>query len=205
MRAKYYYLFKLAVVELRGDSTMHITFFYFGALFFGSVTIYNIYSARKYGESYLPEIMGIMILFSLLLFMILPWQYGYVAFMLTMIFSVVNYRKSYRINKGKMKRYVEDSWSTEALKLTDFFMGWRLLHHLNRKYGPAKASLINSAFMWLFGIFLIIIFSYLWPDIFSNIYYIAPITTVVMFGFYWQNKKLLESLDPGDLQQVKEK
>ncbi len=184
---------------------MDMTFFHFGALFFISVTIYNIYSAIKYGESYLPAIVGIMMSVSLLLIIILPWQYGYVAFILTMIFSVANYRKSCRINKGKMKRYIKDSKSTDKLKLIDLFTGWKLLHHLSRKYGPAKASFINSTFGWLFGILLIVISRYMWPDIFSNIRYIAFIMTAVMFGFYWQNKKLLESLASDDDQQVKNK
>ncbi|WP_342306002.1 hypothetical protein [Methanolobus sp. ZRKC5] len=184
---------------------MDITIFYLGALFFGSVAIFNAYSTHKYGESYLPAIVSIMVFFSLLLLIILPWQYGYVAFMLTMIFSIVNYRKSYRINKGKMRQYIEDSRSTESLKLTDYFTGWKLIHHLNRRYGPNKASLIYSLFMWLFGILLIILVSHLWPDIFSNIWYVAFIMTTVMFGFYWQNKKLLESLNKGDFRQAKNK
>lgn len=182
---------------------MDITFFHFGALFFGSVAIFNAYSARKYGESYLPVIVGVMIFLSLILFLTLPWQYGYVAFLLTMVFSIANYRKSYSINKEKMKRYITDSKNKEPLGFTDIFTGWKLIHHLNRRYGNNKASLIYSFFMWLFGILLIIIFSNLWPDIFLNIWYVILIMTIVMFGFYRQNKKLLESLDTEELQQVK--
>lgn len=184
---------------------MDITIFHIGALFFGSVTIFNIYSARKYGESYLPAILGAMMLLSALLFLVLPWQYGYVALLLTMIFSVANYRKSCRISEGKMKRYLEDSRNAEKLKPIYFITGWKLIHHLNRKYGSSKASLINSTLMWLFGIILILIFSRLWPDIFPGINQMVFIMTVVMLGYYWQNKKLLESLDTNDLQQVKDK
>ncbi|WP_094226725.1 hypothetical protein [Methanolobus psychrotolerans] len=177
---------------------MDITFFHFGALFFGLVALYNLYSAHKYGESYLPVIVGTMMFISLVLIIIFPWQYGYIAFMLTAIFSVTKYRRVHDINKKKMKRYMDDSKNNESLKPIDYFTGWKLLHRLNKKYGPNKASLINSFFMWVFGILLICISRYMWPDIFSNLRYIAFIMTLVVLGFYWQNKKLLESLDSGD-------
>lgn len=174
---------------------MEITFFHVGAIFFGSVTIYNLHSSRKYGESYIPAIAGSMMFISLLLFIILPWQYGYIALIFTMIFAVVNYSKSKSINKEKMERFVKDSKVTEPLKLTDYFMGWKVLHRLNEKYGPKKASFIYSVYMWLFGVILIIVSGYLWPDIFSNVWLIGFIVTGTMVGFYWQNKKLLEDLD----------
>ncbi|WP_406656249.1 hypothetical protein V7O62_10360 [Methanolobus sp. ZRKC2] len=182
---------------------MDITIFHIGALFFASITIFNMYSARKYKESYLPAIIGIMMFFSLLLFLILPWQYGYAALLLTMIFSVANYRKSYSINKKKMMRLMENSQSAKPSKLTGLLTGWELIYHLNRKYDPSKASLINSILMWFLGILLIIVFNHIWPDVFSNIHYMAFIMTVIMLGYYWQNKKLLESLDTNDFQQVK--
>lgn len=178
---------------------MDVTFFYFGALFFGSMTVYNLYSARKYGESYLPVVVGAMMFISLVLLIVLPWQYGYTVFMFTAIFSVVKYRSVYDISKKKMERCIGDSKSTEPLKPIDYFTGWKLLHRLSNKYGPNKAALINSVVMWFFGIFLAVLFSYLWPNIFSNIWYIVLVMTIVMSGFYWQNKKLLESLESGNL------
>ncbi len=93
---------------------------------------------------------------------------------------------------------MDASQNTEALKFTDFFTGWKLLHRLSRKYGPAKASFINSIFMWLSGIAIIYIFNYLWPDIFSNIWRMIFIVTLIMLGFYRQNKKLLEMSDSGN-------
>lgn len=174
---------------------MEITFFHVGAIFFGSVTIYNLHSARKYGESYIPAIAGSMMFISLLLFIFLPWQYGYIAFLLTTIFAVANYSKSKSINREKMKRFVKDSKAAEPLKLADYFMGWKVLHRLNEKYGPKKASFIYSVCMWVFGVILIIVSGYLWPDILSNIWQISFIVTMTMAGFYWQNKKLLEDLD----------
>lgn len=177
---------------------MDITFFHFGALFFALVALYNLYSARKYGESNLPVVVATMMFISLVLIIVFPWQYGYIAFMLTAIFSVIKYRRVYDINKKKMKRYVDDSKNNEPLKFIDYFTGWKLLHRLNKKYGPNKASLINSFFMWVFGMLLVVLCSYLWPYLFSNVRYIAFIMTVVILGFYWQNKKLLESLDSDD-------
>ena len=184
---------------------MYITIYHLGALFFGLVAIYNLHSARKYGESYLPAIVASMMSVSFALLFVLPLQYGSAVFLLTIIFALVNYKKIYRINREKMKRYISDSQSTEKLKLADYFTGWKMLHHLNRKYGPAKASLINTVFMWVFSILLLAIFSYLWPDIFSSIRYMALIVTMTIIGFYWQNKKLLENLDSNDFHEVKKK
>ncbi|WP_340819413.1 hypothetical protein [Methanolobus sp. WCC4] len=141
---------------------------------------------------------------SLVLLIVLPWQYGYIAFLLTAMFSVGKYRKVQGINKEKMKRFMGDSKNTEPLKPIDYFTGWKLLHRWNAKYGPNKAAMINSALMWFFGILLILVSRYVWPDIFSNISSMIIVVTVVMLGFYWQNKKLLESLDADSCQQLKE-
>jgi hypothetical protein len=178
---------------------MDITFFHFAALFFGSLTLYNLYSARRYGESYLPVVVGIMMLISLVLFIFLPWQYGYIAFLLTAMFSVAMYRKSCDIQKEKMKRFIGDSNDNDSLKLIDYFTGWKLLHRWNKKYGPKKASFINSAIMWIFGIVLAFLLTYIWPDTFEDMRHsIFLIMTAVMIGFYWQNKRLLESLENGN-------
>ncbi|WMW24101.1 hypothetical protein RE474_08310 [Methanolobus sediminis] len=179
---------------------MEITFFHLAALFFGLLTLYNLYSARKYGESYLPVLVGTMMLFSLVLFIFLPWQYGYVAFLLTAIFSVTIYRKSCDMHKEKMERFVRDSKDNDSLKLIDYFTGWKLLHRWNKKYGPKKASFINSAIMWVFGIVFTLLLIYIWPDTFVNMRYSIIISiTVVIVGFYWQNKRLLEGLENGNL------
>jgi Ca2+/Na+ antiporter len=178
---------------------MDITFFHFAALFFGLVTLYNVYSARKYGESYLPVLVGIMMLISLVLFIFLPWQYGYIAFLLTMMFSVAMYRKSCDIHKEKMKRFIRDSKDNDSLKLIDYFTGWKLLHRWNKNYGPKKASFINSFIMWIFGIVFAFLITYIWPDTFGDMNHnLIIIMTVAMLGFYWQNKRLLESLDDGN-------
>jgi hypothetical protein len=175
---------------------MNISFFHFAALFFGSVTLYNLYSARRYGESYIPALVGMMMLISLVLFIFLPWQYGYIAFLLTVTFSVAIYRKSRNIQKEKMKRFVGDSKDADSLKLIDYFFGWKLLHRWNKKYGPKKASFINSLIMWIFGIIFAFLLIYIWPDTFEDIRHsIIPVMTVVMIGFYWQNKRLLENLE----------
>ncbi|MBP1907990.1 hypothetical protein [Methanolobus bombayensis] len=94
-----------------------------------------------------------------------------------------------------MKRFVGDSKDNDSLKLIDYFFGWKLLHRWNKKYGPKKASFINSTIMWVFGIAIAYLFIYIWPDTFENMRHsIFLIMTVVMIGFYWQNKRLLESL-----------
>ncbi len=175
---------------------MDITFFHFATLFFGLLTLYNLYSARKYGESYLPVLVGIMMLISLVLFIFVQRQYGYIVFLLTAMFSVAMYRKSCDIQKEKMKRFVGDSKETDSLKLIDYFLGWKLLHRWNKKYGPKKASFINSLIMWIFGIIFAFLLIYIWPDTFEDIRHsIFPVITVVMIGFYWQNKRLLENLE----------
>jgi len=189
---------------MRGFNSVY-NYLSFRALFFGSVAIYNLHSARKYGESYLPAIVASMMFISSSLFLVLPLQYGSVAFLFTTMFALVNYKKNYGINKERMRRHIGDSQGTGTLKFTDYFTGWKMLHHLNRKYGPAKASLINTVFMWVFSILLLAIFSYLWPDIFSSIRYMALIVTMTIIGFYWQNKKLLENLDSNDFHEVKKK
>lgn len=182
---------------------MYFTIYHLGALFFGLVAIHNIYSARKYGESYMPAIAASMMSVSFSLLLVLPLQYGSAVFLLTTIFALVNYKKTHRLNREKMKRYIADSQGTEKLKLADYFTGWKLLHRLNRKYGPVKASLINSFFMWFFGILLFAVFTYLWPEIFSDFLHMAFIMTIVVTVFYWQNKKLLESLGTSDLRQMR--
>ena len=175
---------------------MDITFFHFATLFFGLLTLYNLYSARKYGESYLPVLVGIMMLISLVLFIFVQRQYGYIVFLLTAMFSVAMYRKSCDVQKEKMKRFVGDSKETDSLKLIDYFLGWKLLHRWNKKYGPKKASFINSLIMWIFGIIFAFLLIYIWPDTFEDIRHsIFPVITVVMIGFYWQNKRLLENLE----------
>ena len=183
----------------------HLGIYHLGALFFGSAAIYNLHSARKYGESYIPAIVSSMMSVSFALLLVLPLQYGSAVFLLTIIFALVNYKKIYRINRVKMKRYLADSQSTEKLKLADYFTGWKLLHRLNRKHGPAKASLINSFFIWFFGMLLLAVFTYLWPDISLKIRHMAFVMTIVVTGFYWQNKKLLENLDTNGFPEVKKK
>ncbi|WP_407354868.1 hypothetical protein [Methanolobus sp. WCC5] len=178
---------------------MNVTFFHFGALFFGLVAVYNLYSALKHRDSCLPAFVGAMMFILFVLFIFLPWQYGYLAFLLTAMFSVIIYRKSCDIQKEKMKRFVGNSKDTDQLKFVDYFTGWKLLHRWNNKYGPKKASLINSIIMWVFGITIGFLFTYLWPDIFSNMWHhIVIVMTIIMLGFYWQNKRLLESLDNGN-------
>jgi hypothetical protein len=173
---------------------MDISFFHFAALFFVLLAIYNLYSAHKYQNSYLPAIMGAMMAISFFLFLITKIV-GAIAFFLTMIFALVNFKKIRNINENKMKRYLNDSRNNEPIKLADLFTGWKLLHRLNKKYGPHKASLINSSIMWIFCILIAFMYTYLWPDIFTNIWYLIFIMTIIVAGFYRQNKRLLEKLE----------
>jgi hypothetical protein len=97
-----------------------------------------------------------------------------------------------------MKRYLSDSRSNEPIKPIDLFTGWKLLHRLNQKYGPRKASLINSSIMWIFCILIAFMFTYLWPDIFTNTWSLIFVMTIIVAGFYRQNKRLLENLEKGN-------
>ena len=176
---------------------MDITFFHFAALFFVLMAVYNLYSAHKHGENYLPALLGLMLFISFSLFIISKVLLGSIAMFLTMIFALANFKKIRRANENKMKRYISDSKNDEPLKFVDLFTGWKLLHRLNKKYGPQKASLINSSIMWIFCILIAFMYTYLWPDIFTNIWSLIFIMTIIVAGFYRQNKKLLENLENG--------
>ncbi|MEZ5334768.1 MAG: hypothetical protein R2741_05785 [Methanolobus sp.] len=181
---------------------MNITFFHFGAVFFALTAIFNYHSARKYEGSYLPAIMGVMMCISIFLFLV-SREAGSIAFLLTMIFGIANYNKAKTINENKMKRYMVDSKNADSLKLNDYFSGWKLLHLLHRKYGPGKASLINSFVMWVFGVLMVKMYIYLWPEIFTNFWSLILVITTITALFYRQNKKLLENLDGDAFQQNK--
>ena len=173
---------------------MDVTFFHFIALFFGLTAVYSFYSARKYESGYLPALIGVMMTISFFLFLIAKIV-GAIAFFLTLIFALANFKEIRSINENKMKRYISDSKNTEPIKAVDLFTGWKLLHRLNSMYGPRKASLINSSIMWIFCILIAFIYTYLWPDIFTNFWSLILIMTIIVAGFYRQNKKLLESLE----------
>jgi len=173
---------------------MDISFFHFAALFFGSMSVYNLYSAHKYKGSYLPAIVGAMMTISFLLFFIVK-ELGAIAFFLTMIVVLIYSKRIRNINENKMKSYLSDSRNNEPIKLADLFTGWKLLHRLNKKYGPRKASFINSSIIWIFCILIAFMYTYLWPDIFTNIWYLIFIMTIIVAGFYRQNKRLLEKLE----------
>jgi membrane protein implicated in regulation of membrane protease activity len=158
------------------------------------MAVYNLYSAHKYKGSYLPAILGVLMSISFLLIFI-SRELTTIAFFLAMLFALVNFKKIRRVNENKMKRYISDSKSNEPLKLADYFTGWKLLHRLNKKYGPCKASLINSSFIWIFSILIAFIYTYLWPDFFTNIWYLISIMTIVVALSYRQNKRLLESMN----------
>jgi hypothetical protein len=183
---------------------MDVTFFHFIALFFGLTAVYSLYSAYKYKESYLPAILGILLSISFLLIFI-SRELTTIAFFFTMAFVLVNFKKMRHVNENKMKRYLSDSKNTEPIKAVDLFTGWKLLHRLNSMYGPRKASLINSSIMWIFCILIAFMYTYLWPDIFTNIWYLIFIMTVVVAGFYHQNKRMLEGLEKNNLMQGAEK
>ncbi|MDK2948468.1 MAG: hypothetical protein PWQ63_1628 [Methanolobus sp.] len=178
-----------------GDLEMEIILFYFTALFFGLMAVYNLYSARKNGENYLPALLGLMMFISAALILLSKELLGAIVFFLTMAFVLVNFKKIRSANENKMKRYLSDSRNNEPIKLADLFTGWKLLHRLNKKYGPHKASLINSSIMWIFCILIAFMYTYLWPDIFTNIWYLIFIMTIIVAGFYRQNKRLLEKLE----------
>ncbi len=80
---------------------MNITFFHFGALFFGLVAAYNLHSARKYGVNSLPAIIALMMFISFSLFLLMPLQYGLVAFLITIMFALINYNKGYKSTKQR--------------------------------------------------------------------------------------------------------
>lgn len=179
---------------------MDITIFHFGIVFFGFMTIYNISSARRYNESYFPAIIGALMFISTLLLLLLPRQYGSVAFLFTALFTIVNRKKIQKNHDKRIEKFIEDDNDNEPLNIADFFTGWKLLHRLNHKYGPKKASLIISIWVALPVFLIFLIASYVWPgfwlDIFSGKYYLMGIIAgILIIGYYRQNKKLLEKLD----------
>lgn len=143
-----------------GGLIIDISIFHAAALFFGIMTLYNLYSANRHKHSYLPAAVGFVMFVSSSLFLISE-LYGSIAFTLTMVFILLNYRKITKINRNRMQRYLEDSRNAGPLKFSDYFTGWKLVHHLNKKYGAGKASLIYSAFFWMMGLLFIAMYAYL--------------------------------------------